>query len=395
MASAALAQEHLLTVRETLGGIFVGGELSTAVAKAANPVAKPVLYRLLDKPQMKEHCGRIYLLFRYIGDKEDAATMEKRLKAGDVDWGEMNKVLSALSTMQLRGVSEAGAILERMIEPDYWHSTKFAVLTNFPHGVTNELAIYAVFAYARSGKSDWEAKAKSFKGKVRDPKVRTELEWRLDTNRISQHVQEFRHAKVQPVSPEFRKLLSQFFNGDMDNPGPATTIDVPRQPDQAQDGMSAEITVAKTLSPQELASLEVEALNAFQIALNAFLNNRYEQLALTLARGGKPLVPSGSKDDKTIPRALKELKQISAEGGFEFTKRLIKDLNPQATTHGELKGEVLSDGTITIRIPCLGSEPVAHKHLPGQDSPTIDEDGQLNIYMLKQGGQWYWNPFGW
>jgi hypothetical protein len=399
MISSGVAEQDRLSVQETLGGIFIGGPHATAVAKAANPAAKPILYQLLDKPQMKDHRGRIYLLFRYIGDKEDAAIMEKRLKAGHVDWGEIDKVLSTLATMASMGVYEAGAILERMTKPEYWRNTKFAAMTNSPIGMTNELAIWGIFAYARSGKGDWQMKVKSFKdGLSRDTKVRGELEWRLHPTNITQHIQETRAFKVPPISPELRELLPQLFNGDMENPGPATEIKIPRHPAEAQDERSPEVKVVKILAPKELALLKLEAINAFTIILDAFLNERYEQLALTIARGGKPLVPIAANDQTLIPHALEQLKRISTEGGFAYTKAIIKDLNPRATSHGEPTGEILSDGTTVIRIPCLGSEPVAHKHVPGSDStltPTIDQDGQLNIYMLKQGGHWYWNPFGW
>ena len=57
----------------------------------------------------------------------------------------------------------------------------------------------------------------------------------------------------------------------------------------------AEITVVKTLTPKELAPLKIEALNAFKIILDAFVNDRHEQLALTLATGGEPLAPIGSE----------------------------------------------------------------------------------------------------
>jgi len=339
------------------------------------------------------------LMLGYLGDERDAAILEKRLQQlTPAEWGVVDKILSALSTMQLRGVSQAGMILERMTQPRYWQDTKFTTVTNIPYGATNELAICALFAYARSGKPAWNAKVESFKEAVRDPKIRAELEWRLDPITITKHVEETRAAKVPPISPELRKLLSQLFNGDINNPGPATEINIPRHAAEAQDDTPPKVAAIKTLGAQELAPLKLEALNAFNIIQDAFLNERYEQLALTLARRGKPLVPIASKDDTLIPDALKELKRISAHGGFEYTKKIIKDLNPQAIPHGEPKGEVLSDGTTVVRIPCLGSEPVKTKHLPSVDSslsPTIDEDGQLNIYMLKQGNHWYWNPFGW
>lgn len=396
MASAALAEERILTVKETLGGIFVGGELATAVAKIANPAAKPILYELLDKPRMKEHRGRIYLLFRYIGDKGDAANMQKRLQAGAVDWVEIEKVMSALVTMETRGVSEAGAILERMTQPQYWHDTKFAAMTNSPIGMTNELAIWSIFAYARSGKPDWEIKVRSSKEKARAPKLRTELEWRLDPIRIKQHLQEDRALKVPPITPEFRKLLSQFFNGDMNNPGPATQIDMPpRQPGEEE----VEATVLKTLSPQELGPLKAQALKAFNVILDAFVNDRYEQLALTLAESGRPLVPVSQKEGNSLRRALERLKHLSREGHLNRTKEFIKEINPQAATHGEVKGEQLSDGTLVVRIPCLGSEAVRNKYFPEMPieefTPTVDQDGRFNIYMLKQDNHWYWNPFGW
>jgi hypothetical protein len=151
------------------------------------------------------------------------------------------------------------------------------------------------------------------------------------------------------------------------------------------------------LKPADLAPLKSQALNAFNRILDDFLNDRFDQLVLSLADNGKPIVPVGKQNKKTIARAMEKLKRDLNGGDLQKTKALVNDLKPRTAVHGEPEGEVRLDGTIVIRIPCVGSESVKNKHIPRHDNTkhTIDDQGRVNIYMLKQDGHWYWNPFGW
>ena len=81
---------------------------------------------------------------------------------------------------------------------------------------------------------------------------------------------------------------------------------------------------------------------------------------------------------------------------MEQTKALVREVQSKGFTYGDTQGETFSDGTIVIRIPCVGSQETTKRHLPRQASDrTTDAEGRLVIYMIKKDGQWYWNPFGW
>jgi hypothetical protein len=224
------AQYGMLTVEETLGAVFIGGADGVAAAKAANPAAKPTLYQILDKPQMKEHQKRIYLIIGNIGDKNDAATLEKHLNnnfGGVLSTPEVaaiDGILSALSTMASRGVVEASAILKRMAAPEYWQMTKIQLALQHPLGVTNELAIWSFRAYARTGSPDWEVELQSLNSKLGALKHLPEAKSRLDSAGVSKEIEYLRKVKTKPISPQMRNLLPKLFNGDMENPGPATEI---------------------------------------------------------------------------------------------------------------------------------------------------------------------------
>jgi len=394
------AAPDVLTIEETLGGIFIGGSEGVSVAKAANPAAKPLLLKLLDKHQLREHHYRIYFMLGYIAESDDAKTLEQHVQRRFVgimevtQWRTIDNILRAFSIMGLRGVPEANTILARMTDPGYWQNTEMELAAGYPLAITNELAVRALLAYARAGNPDWEFRLQELKKKLPESKPPLGMEGRLDVARISEDAKEFREDKAKPISPTIRELLPKLFNGDMDNPGPARRFAEPDRsvgqgPDPDQD---ARATVVRALAPAEIGSLKIEALNSFSKILEALYADKYEELAVTLADNGKPLVPAGTT--RAMARALRKLREGD---DLNRTKEIVKALKPLTSVHGEIRGEILSDGTSVVRIPCLGSEGIAKKHFPNDSGrlAALDGQGRLNIVMIKQNGHWYWNPFGW
>jgi hypothetical protein len=52
---------------------------------------------------------------------------------------------------------------------------------------------------------------------------------------------------------------------------------------------------------------------------------------------------------------------------------------------------------IEIRIHLENSSPEREKYMPNlrRKHPTVDDDGNLVVFLKKIDGQWFWNPFGW
>lgn len=398
---ATYAAEPSLSVDETLGAVFL--PVSGAAAHA-NPDAKPLLYRLLDNNQIEQQHSRIHSMLGYIGNGTDATNLEVRLKERYVgtlnagQWGGVQATLWGLSTMASRGIGEASEILEQMTKRTYWEDIKLHSVegVNYPHGIVNELTMQSLVAYARSGREGLEQKILAFKEELRAEPIALETaEWRLDSVRLTEHAKAVREAEVPPISPENRKLLGRAFNGDFNNPGLAP-IEALRGTNVLQNAGVGGVAsnVVQTIPPSALATLAKEAQDAFTRIMDDFLNNRYEECAKTLADNGKPLLPMEKQSEATISATAQELKAMSRD--IQATQAVLGELKAAGITFGEAHGEMFADGKVIVRIPWLGSRQVKSRHLARHhETRTTDSQGQLVIYMIKQDGQWFWNPFGW
>ena len=135
-------------------------------------------------------------------------------------------------------------------------------------------------------------------------------------------------------------------------------------------------------------------MNAYASIMDNFLNDRYEEMAKSIADNGKPLLPLAKQTEIAVTARAAKLKAMTRD--LEFTKNIIRDVQGKNVSYGDAVGETLSDGTIIVKIPCIGSKETKARHLPQQhQARTVDAEERLVIYMIKQDGHWYWNPFGW
>lgn len=105
-------------------------------------------------------------------------------------------------------------------------------------------------------------------------------------------------------------------------------------------------------------------------------------------------------DHLCLPEHGRDLRRagwsVSLGAGNHQLPAGVLDQRVQDINFGEAQGEAFSDGKVVIKIPCLGSGEVKNCHLARHhETRTTDSQGQLVIYMIKQDGQWFWNPFGW
>ena len=398
---AQSAQEQIFTVDETMGSIFLHGARYTSLATTN---AKPILYRVLDQTESPRHTRvAVVIALGYTGSGIDAANLEKRLRENYVGTlppdqsGVVESIPWAFAKMASRGVSEAMEVLAKMTSPSYWGQFKFDAFEGvyFQHGLTNEMAMRALVAYAQCGAMDWKERVQAFKDGLSETSAKNVAEWRLDTNRIERAVNEFQVAKAMTVDPKTREMFRKSFNGNLENPGPARIESLSNTNAlQYIQGLNISTPSFQPLGVSVLGQLKKEALDAYTHIADSFLNDRYEELAKTLADNGKPLLPLAKLTETAVTTKAAKLKAMTRD--MEVTKNILRDVQGKSLSYGDAEGETLSDGTIIVKIPCLGSNETKSRHLPQQQgSRTVDSEDRLIIYMIKQDGHWYWNPFGW
>lgn len=137
-------------------------------------------------------------------------------------------------------------------------------------------------------------------------------------------------------------------------------------------------------------------LAVYQQATKDLIDGQFTALIPHLADNGRPVLPA--------PRTEEKIKKLAEEfarnaEGIAKTKEIVQavlDKNPelgQATFESVVIKKIPS---LIVRIPCKGTEEIAQKYgLRGSPSGAINDKGELVILLIRQGEDWYWNPFGW
>lgn len=399
MLGAQVSYAQALTVEETMGAIFLYG---SRYASLANTNAKPMLYRVLDQPNATRHArsGAVAAL-GYTGDDLDAVKLERKLRENFIgtlrpeDSVVVEAIPTALAVMTRRGVSTASSILVQMTSASYWIRTQIAGFdgVSFPHGLTNEMPMRALVAYAQSGSAGWREKVQAFKAGLTGQAAKDTAEWRLDFSRLELAAKEFQSARSGTVDTKTRELLRQAFNGDVVNPGPGD-LEKFIQTNRKSSRSPKPEPPSTALLGQQLQTLSGEAIIVFTNALARLLADDFAALATLLADNGNPLLSAGNQTPEAVTAKANKLKAMARD--MEQTKAIVREVQTKGLIYGNAQGETLSDGTVIIQIPCLDSQETKKRYLPHHViERTTDSENRLVIYMIKKGGQWYWNPFGW
>lgn len=221
--------EQMLSVDETLGAVFnaeYGGSWRKYYARA-NPEAKDVLYRVLDNEELKEFHDRAWNILGYIGGNSHVQHVEeavknfkpipRRLEPNERDT--LRALFNSLGVMCGREVDSACDLAEKMMDPTYWRDAKFR-LSSRPRSeyrVISEL----MFGYALSLDPEIGKHGQSILEKIDDPQKRDIWRKAFSREAMLRIGWNTRYREVEPVTPQERRDLASYFNGDLKNPGPA------------------------------------------------------------------------------------------------------------------------------------------------------------------------------
>jgi hypothetical protein len=206
---------------------------------------------------------------------------------------------------------------------------------------------------------------------------------------MKDYAKKVQEARTQPVPPEIMEALVHLFNNDIENPQRINITNHTKNLELVSESATKSGVATNVTKP-----LLEEALCAYTNIQNSLLAGDLTALAKHLADNGKPMLSFDMQTSEAISARADKLKKMARD--LETTKKMVLEVRSSGLSFGEAQGELRPDGTIIIRIPCVGSREAKNRHLAQhQNSRTTDDEGQLVIYMIKQGEQWYWNPFGW
>jgi len=182
--------------------------------------------------------------------------------------------------------------------------------------------------------------------------------------------------------------------------------------DAAQPAPVREISGTGNLSSASSAftmAIIEEGVNAFSCLTGMVFSEKYETLVNQVMDNGKPVPEEKKKKGfKGFLEAMQTEKAILAEvkdgrmletdryAGFQVNLSLTAKVERVTGDDGvPLPGS--EDVTLLFSIP--GTSEILRKHIPrigGRSAEmTVTRQGDLQVYMRRIDGKWYWNPFGW
>ena len=393
-AQRAPVQGQPLTVEQTLGAVFIRYEEGAPwnLFANANRDAKPALYRILANPGSAEHHPNAWRILGYIGDTADAEKMEQAvlerysgvLTAREA--GAVQAIFAGLGLMCRRDVQQAGDIIDRMCDVDYWRNVEFRwrpERSGVAPGFEYECISNVLNGYRLSRKADLKDKVASVVSKIGDPERRRYMEWRIDPARLTEAAEATWQAEKQPVSAGLRKAAVAVYRKQ------ASIV--------AEEGELSEVEQAF------IRETTREADDEFEKMKSAVIKGDYDALLNHLLDDGriideKRLKRSWPEYEKDLARerqlfnlladsepSLRDYK-VEKVSSYEFPS-----LDEEGAPVGATKVEPVS---VSWRLE--GSGEVGNVFFRRQKgSLTVARDGSLIVVMKKIDGRWYWNPFGW
>ncbi|MBI5772573.1 MAG: hypothetical protein HZA89_02385 [Verrucomicrobia bacterium] len=196
--------------------------------KGANPAAKESLYKILDNQKLKPYHEGVWRTLAHIGDSTTVELIEKQLMnnfSGDLGHYEQKAIFAmfeSLGLMARRNVPGATELALRMADLNYWKNAKF----KWPsvHGSENEILFHLHEGFALSGRNDLEGKRSELIASIKEPRWHEYAQWRMGRERLAPLRERVETEANQAISKEERASLTNYFNGDLQNPGPKKNI---------------------------------------------------------------------------------------------------------------------------------------------------------------------------
>jgi len=168
------------------------------------------------------------------------------------------------------------------------------------------------------------------------------------------------------------------------------------------------------LSPGPSARAETivkEGVSAYGQLLDMLFAEQHRFLIEQIMDNGKPVPEAKKKKKKGFDGFVQAIQTQKVLLGDVKAKGLLKveryrdfqvDLSLAARVEslsGDENLPVIGSESVTLLFHIPGTSELFRKHIPQIGGPsaekTITPEGDLQVYMKRINGKWYWNPFGW
>jgi len=406
LAGSARGEGDMLSVEETVAlakRVSDGGSSPArfALARRANPAARPVLYRILADPEQRRHWPAIVAFFGWLGQAEDVPKLVRFVESRKGSFAAFEgtaviEVGRTLSVMTARGVPSAKNAVEKMIRPDYWRDLGFDAPAARGKGglsMANTLAVRYLFGYAYSLDPTFEKKARKLLHGIEDPAqnelMGRQIERAIQFGRgVAEQYADWPQKFGVGVDPAAIDRYRAGLRGEVREPAAAVASITPNISDE---------------DARYLLQTLREALAQYRTFTDMLIGGDAPRLAGHILDDGQTVPATRIKAQRAeFLRALGQQRDIAEavnhldarSSGFKVERRTAYrvgelDLDAQRVT-AEQVGEVM----VTFRL--LGTAALGKAHFADQKGGlTVAKDGTLIVVMKKINGKWYWNPFGW
>lgn len=221
-----------LSVAETLDLVFavmVEDEHWTLYA-LANPDAREPVRRVTRNSELDSvYRSQAWRILGFIGDAEDVRRIGVMATHGynglltDCERAELSGAIECLGLLYGRRVEGAEALLKQMLEPEFWRSRPYQ-WSSAPESLGYPVPINgAVTAYAYAGRRDLTDHLWAVARSIERPEGRRHFEWRIQEEELARIAAAIRPLPAdQPRIDQRLRQVRGAFDGDLENPGPAT-----------------------------------------------------------------------------------------------------------------------------------------------------------------------------
>jgi hypothetical protein len=399
-ASAIDRTQRALTVQETLDVVFGGateGEHWSLYPLASVDARDTLRGIARDSKTDSRYRIQAWRALGFIGDVEDVRSIRQLATRGyaglltDDQRAELSGAIDCLGILYGRDIQGAEELFRELIEPDFWRSRPYQ-WSSEPEAIGYPVAInHVLTAYAYSGRMELGEPLGAVARSVNDPERRKYFEWRIRHEQLSKL---HRVVRREPDATEVERSLRAVkgsFNGDLENPGPATPPTTTRPTTHRT---SATDLMVETDGVPQVLPVVTEALTEFDKIRGESIEGGFERVAPRLLDGGTRIVRADNAEgreafDGAIRPILSDPRVLNAKPGRAEVEYRFP--SPDA------KGAEI----VYVRVTLEGTNELVRTHpqLRTAQGDTVSsvrgEPRSLVIVMIKRDGAWYWWPFGW
>lgn len=382
-----------------------------------NPAALPDLYRILDDPAQKQDWAYVARFIGYIGDAEDVSKLLARLESlrgqsFSIREAGFPKALAYsvffLERRQIPGAKEAS---DKILHYSFWRDLDLKIANLSPmHQMGDSPAFMTIgcfYSKAYSEDPDLERKLQSVVDEVQSPLIKETL-----SKHRRKALNVLRDNRILQAGGDLSEYYPNLYGK---KPKKSTAEEAAKRADARayMKALAGEGRMKAQPSEPARAALAREALAEYGKIVELLAQENYGALAARLADNGRPLLLG---EENTAEARAKLLDAGKMTRSLALEKELVKDLGqrmarqetaivesfvlPGKNTDAAYEDPKASADIIRVVIPFADATDLRTKHKKllserTEEAPTVDDEGNPAICMIWQGGQWFWNPFGW